>query len=118
MDEKPPKISCYQRAFPFPSPCLNQRPFSDAHRLAGGDQKSNAAFLASQQKLRKKREIEVAQESMAERRRLAEDATEFERHQRKEAWRAREAGRALRDSRREQVQVSVERQSKKHSRER
>eukprot|EP00903_Cladosiphon_okamuranus_P010408 g9845.t1 len=70
--------------------------------------KFNAAFLLSQEKSRKQQEIEVAQESLAERRRLAKDAAEFERSQRKEAWRARKAGRALRDSRREQVKSKGE----------
>lgn len=60
----------------------------------------------SQEKTRQQKEMEVARESVAERRRLVEDAAVFERDQTKEAWRARKAGRALRDSRREQVAVS------------
>lgn len=87
------------------TPRLRQRPSPTHVRTTGGEQKSNAAFLLSQEKLRKRKELEVARESVAERRRLAEDAAEFERSQRREAWRARKAGRALRNSRREQVQV-------------
>lgn len=65
----------------------------------------NAAFLTSQEKERKRKEIEAARESVADGLRLAKDAEESLRLEKKKIMEGRKASQELKESRRAQVAV-------------
>lgn len=110
-DEKQKRKKVLNRCRPFlpnlpeslahcPGPCTGPIPHQPTWR-----QEFNAAFLHSQKQSRRQKEVEAAQENVAEGRRLAQDVAAAERCKKKESWLARRAGRDLRDSRRAQVEV-------------